>query len=158
MERWNKKNIPHKGWTCLGMEDYETDYQKCDMCGKEDIRYVHLMQHGKVETLFRVGCVCAAKMEDNYSGARKREDNFKNRAKRKANYLKRQWEQSCMNELIFYLRYKGKVVSLIKSKYHKNAYGIAYNNNIWWKAKSGPIDSFERAKELAFEIFDRPEY
>ena len=49
MLRWNKADIPHKGWEYIGMEDLGEDaypgdsipYEQCEMCGKEKIRYVH---------------------------------------------------------------------------------------------------------------------
>ena len=50
--RWDKPNIPHRGWEYIGMEDLGEDvypgdpipYEQCEMCGKEKIRYVHLRQ------------------------------------------------------------------------------------------------------------------
>lgn len=43
MLRWNKADIPHKGWEYIGMEDLGEDvypgdpipYEQCEMCGKE---------------------------------------------------------------------------------------------------------------------------
>ena len=48
--RWDKKDIPHKGWIEIGMEDLgeeaefgdEIQYEQCEMCGNEKIRYVHI--------------------------------------------------------------------------------------------------------------------
>ena len=40
--RWDKKDIPHKGWTEIGMEDFggrsrnfgeDIEYERCEMCG-----------------------------------------------------------------------------------------------------------------------------
>ena len=39
--RWDKKDIPHKGWVEIGMEDLgevaefgdEIQYEQCEMCG-----------------------------------------------------------------------------------------------------------------------------
>ena len=44
--RWDKPNIPHRGWEYIGMEDLGEDvypgdpipYEQCEMCGKEKIR------------------------------------------------------------------------------------------------------------------------
>lgn len=41
--RWDKKDIPHKGWIETGMEDLgeeaefgdEIQYEQCEMCGNE---------------------------------------------------------------------------------------------------------------------------
>ena len=48
MIRWNKADIPHKGWKYIGIEDLGEDvypgeeirYEQCEMCGNEKIRYV----------------------------------------------------------------------------------------------------------------------
>lgn len=50
MARWNKKDIPHKGWKYIGIEDLGEDvypgeeirYEQCEMCGNEKIRDVIL--------------------------------------------------------------------------------------------------------------------
>ena len=56
--RWDKKDIPHKGWIEIGMEDLgeeaefgeEIQYEQCEMCGNEKIRYVHIMKHPEIQT------------------------------------------------------------------------------------------------------------
>ena len=67
MNYWNKENIPHKGWRNIGCEDLEEATHVCDMCGKEEIRYVHTMYHPEAEDYFKVGCVCAEKMTNDYN-------------------------------------------------------------------------------------------
>lgn len=67
MNYWNRKEIPHKGWTNIGYEDLEEATHVCDMCGKEEIRYVHTMYHPEAEDYFKVGCVCAEKMTNDYN-------------------------------------------------------------------------------------------
>jgi hypothetical protein len=52
---WNKPDIPHKGWTCSDVFDVrandeppdEVNYETCEMCGNERIRFVHLMRHSE---------------------------------------------------------------------------------------------------------------
>jgi len=87
MSRWDQKGLPHKGWSCVGMEDREAPDYQCEMCGKEEIRYVHFMEHPEVEGSLEVGCVCAEKMEDEYgsdrSKAKRREAKLKNAASRR---------------------------------------------------------------------------
>ena len=75
--RWDKKDIPHKGWIEIGMEDLgeeaefgdEIQYEQCEMCGNEKIRYVHIMKH--LEFL----------------------GELRNRVQRKKNFMKREWRQ-----------------------------------------------------------------
>ncbi len=66
MNYWNRKDVPHKGWLNMGSEDLEEAAHVCDMCGKEEIRYVHTMYHSEMEDYFNVGCVCAEKMTNDY--------------------------------------------------------------------------------------------
>lgn len=84
---WDNKGMPHKGWSCSGMEDLGAPDGQCEMCGKEEIRYVHFMQHSEVKGTISVGCVCAEKMEEEYgndrSAARQREAKLKNAAGRR---------------------------------------------------------------------------
>ena len=46
MNLWDQPNIPHKGWSYVGIVDLgeecsydeEVEYEQCQMCGKERIR------------------------------------------------------------------------------------------------------------------------
>ena len=61
--RWDKAEIPHKGWQYIGVEDLGEhaeaggliDYEQCEMCGNERIRYVHLLEHPDYNGEIRVG-------------------------------------------------------------------------------------------------------
>ena len=100
--QWDQPGIPHKGWKCIDVIDVrgggesadEADYATCEMCGNERIRYVHIMEHADVENRFNVGCVCAEKMADDYTGPRVRETRLRNRSARRTRWLQRQWRVS----------------------------------------------------------------
>ena len=55
MARWDRPEIPHKGWNYVGIEDLGEDalpgeeipYEQCEMCGNEKIRYVHILTDRK---------------------------------------------------------------------------------------------------------------
>ena len=65
MNLWDVKGVPHSGWKCEGVIDVgdgasssdEIDYEQCEMCGNEKIRYVHIMKHDNYFKELRVGCV-----------------------------------------------------------------------------------------------------
>ena len=84
MVRWNKRDIPHKGWKYIGIEDIGEDlypwekirYEQCEMCGKEKIRYVHILSHPEFDGELRVGCDCALKMIDSYVDPRENERDY----------------------------------------------------------------------------------
>lgn len=112
--RWDKKGIPHKGWTEIGIEDLgeevdfgeEIRYERCEMCGNEKIRYVHIMTHPEYRGELRVGCDCACKMTDDYENPEARERDLKNRVQRKKNFMKKEWRQ-VVRSGNFTLKYKG---------------------------------------------------
>ncbi|WP_262518442.1 hypothetical protein [Agrobacterium tumefaciens] len=43
--KWSSPGIPHKGWTCVGIDDLEAPSQECEMCESVDVRYIHYMEH-----------------------------------------------------------------------------------------------------------------
>jgi len=98
---WDKPGFPHKGWSCIGVDDLGRAEGSCGMCGKEEVRYLHHMEHSNFEDTLSVGCVCAEKLEDDYvsldgkSKAKKRESSLKNAASRRTRWLTlRGWKKS----------------------------------------------------------------
>ncbi|MBY0462084.1 MAG: hypothetical protein K2Q34_02765 [Alphaproteobacteria bacterium] len=58
--KWKDESTPKRNWTCIEVFDREgTD--TCQMCEREEVRYVHVMQHGGLT--LDVGCICAAYMD-----------------------------------------------------------------------------------------------
>lgn len=72
MARWEREGIPQKGWKEIGVEDLResleygnpVEYEQCEMCEQEKIRYVHILQHPNFSGELRVGCICAEHMTD----------------------------------------------------------------------------------------------
>jgi hypothetical protein len=99
---WNQQGIPHRGWTLEdvfdvredGQDEWETNYETCMMCGKEQIRFVHIVSHPEIEEDFRVGCQCASKMTGDYVNPELRERELRNRANRRINWAKKEWKIS----------------------------------------------------------------
>lgn len=92
--KWGQPGIPHKGWTCAGIEGLEEPSAICEMCETQEIRYVHYMEHPDYPGQLGVGCVCAGHMEQDYEGARRREQSLKANGKRRARWLERTWRRS----------------------------------------------------------------
>lgn len=106
---WKREDVPHSGWSCVGVEDLGEPAGICEMCGYQIIRYVHQMEHPNYRSL-AVGCVCAGRMEGDVAQAKRREAEFKNKQTRRVNFFKRTWKQSRKgNE---YLKIDGHVVVL----------------------------------------------
>ena len=93
--RWSERGLPHTGWACVGVEDLGEPSAICEMCDRQEIRYVYSMQHSDVPNrTLEVGCVCAEKMEGDYKYPQQREKMLKNAAQRKKKWLSRQWRTS----------------------------------------------------------------
>ena len=94
---WNIEGLPHKGWiyeTIIDLKEDREDYETCMMCGREELRYVHILSHDKVSDTYRVGCVCAEKMTDDYVNPKERQRRAEKRANRKEKWKYKDWKQS----------------------------------------------------------------
>jgi hypothetical protein len=92
--KWSTPGVPHKGWSCVSVEDREAPDAICEMCEVQEIRYVHHMEHPDYAETLAVGCVCAERMEDDYEAPRRRERHLRNAAQRRTRWLGRKWKTS----------------------------------------------------------------
>lgn len=158
--RWDKSGVPHKGWRYIGVEDLgeyvepgeQINYEVCEMCGNERIRYVHLLEHPDYHGEIRVGCVCASKMIDDYVDPKESERKLKNRVNRKLNFMKQEWrfKSSTGN---YTLRYKGNNITIMKSKHGPN-WGVIFKGKYLWDYNGKRIKDLDTAKIVAFNLFD----
>lgn len=120
---WDTPGVPHKGWRCVDSEDVRSDgqsvedtsYETCEMCGQEQIRYVHLMEHDDYPVPLRVGCICAGKMTEDYGGTKRREARLRNRATRKTRWLRRKWK--CSQKGNPYLNVQGHNLTVFRDRF-----------------------------------------
>lgn len=117
---WGNENVPHSGWICVDIQDLGMPSIKCEMCGKNIIRYVHYMEHKDYPNILKVGCVCAGKMEGNIEAAKYRERQLKSNDY----YLvdNRQWKKSIKGN--DYMKYDEHVVVIYQTKDNKWRYSI----------------------------------
>lgn len=92
--KWSIPGVPHRGWTCVDMEDLGEPAQVCEMCESSHVRFVHFMSHQRYPAVLKVGCVCAGHMEENYAAAQGRDSRMQSRAARRARWLTRRWRTS----------------------------------------------------------------
>lgn len=98
--KWSMPGVPHKGWTCIDIEDLGAPDAVCEMCERQDIRYVHAMEHPDYPETLHCGCICAGRMEENVERARRREASMKNSARRRAVWPNRKaWRRSRQGNL-----------------------------------------------------------
>jgi hypothetical protein len=128
MTLWNKPGIPHKGWSFLYCDDLLSPDHVCDMCGKEEIRYVHIMEHKETGMMLKVGCVCAGHMMSDYALAKENEKEFKNKLARRETFMKKAWlsqKGRSISELKRYsIEYKKDTMYVSVSKYDPNYISI----------------------------------
>lgn len=93
--------VPHKGWTLSDVVDLQFDegrslgeYDECEFCGQEQIRYVHMLTHSDYVGEMRVGCVCAEHLTADYVNPKRREGELRNRAARREKWTHRAWKLS----------------------------------------------------------------
>ncbi len=148
---WKQSNIPHKGWHLIdvidiredGQSEHETDYEACMMCGNERIRYVHIVEHQEVNEEFRVGCVCAQNMTNDYFNPERREKELRNRANRRKNWSNKKWKLSQKGN--FYLKIENHLLVIFKDKL-SGKYKVIIDNTTGNKL----FDNLEKAKIASF--------
>lgn len=52
--KWSVAGVPHRGWTCVDIEDLGEPSIDCEMCESQTIRYVHHMSHDDYSDILQV--------------------------------------------------------------------------------------------------------
>lgn len=91
--KWAQPGIPHKGWDWHGVHDLgeHAPTQECEMCERQQIRFVHTLAHPDYPDILECGCVCAGYMTDDPAGATRREAVVRYRAKRRSSWTASGW-------------------------------------------------------------------
>ena len=147
---WKRDDVPHTGWTCIGVTDLGEPCGICEMCGYQIIRYVHHMVHPHYRQL-NVGCICAGKMEGDVEAAKKREQEFKNKQSRRENFLNRKWKESRNGNA--YAKIKEHLVVLYRIK-NSSKWKYSLDNEFCVEV----FESREAAVDAAFEALDKVIY
>ena len=92
--KWSVPGVPHRGWSCVDIEDLGAPEQTCEMCESQTIRFVHHMEHPKYPGILVVGCICAGHMEGDLVAAQGREAAMRSRAGKRSRWLSRKWKTS----------------------------------------------------------------
>jgi hypothetical protein len=92
--KWSQPGVPHRGWSCVDIEDLGEPQMICEMCESQTIRYVHHMEHPHFAGVLGVGCVCAGHLEGDLTAAQKREASMQSRAGKRKRWISRRWRIS----------------------------------------------------------------
>ena len=141
MRIWGLAGAPRSGWFYGTVEDLGDPSGICEMCNKEQIRYMHVLEHFKHPTL-RVGCICAEKMTEDRTGPRTRENKVKSKAARKKKWLTRKWKTSVAGN--DFLNTDGKNVVI----YQKDGrwgfkVGDTFSSEFYPTSESAKLEAFE---------------
>ena len=155
-----ESDFPQSGWQCCSMADLGKPDQVCEMCGKERVRHVHVMEHAEYSKKLRVGSVCAQKMEKYGIDPKLCEARMKSRIQRLSSFLRLDWDISQNGN--WTMSYNGVRITIMQSQFRGDRFGVALNGDFTWKYKSQNICSVAEAKVIAFDlvdgrISDRPE-
>lgn len=112
--KWSQLGVPHKGWTCVGFEDLGQPDLICEMCERQEIRYVHYMEHPDYPESLSCGCICAGHMEEDLVAAQKRETRAQSAMQRRGRWLGRKgWRRSAKGNI--YIRIDGYHITVFRS-------------------------------------------
>ena len=145
---WNDPNVPKKGWVCIDVIDLGAPFGECGMCGKEDIRYVHIMRHEQHQSIGS-GCVCAGNMESDANASKERENTLKNKINRYATFVNLDLKISKKGNP--YTKYKDTVITFMEQENKDKQVTWTFVENGEF---SGNHKSLEEAKRAAFEKVD----
>lgn len=144
--KWSVSGVPHRGWSCIDIEDLGSPEAVCEMCERQDIRYVHAMQHPNYPETLHCGCICAGHMEEDVERARRREASMKNAARRRAAWPDRKaWRQSRQGNLV--ISDQGYHVTIFERA--DGWHGVIQRSATGYKRFSRRVYSSQRAAQLA---------
>ncbi|HEY3369658.1 MAG TPA: hypothetical protein VGK10_02345 [Prolixibacteraceae bacterium] len=149
---WKQYGVPHKGWTLenvidvreYGQSEEDTCYESCMMCGNERIRYVHIVTHDEVAEEYRVGCICAEKMTNDYVNPIRIENELRNRANRRKNWQNREWKISKNGNR--YINFEEHLLLIYKDK-SSGKYKVKIGDRFGAKT----FDTLSQAKNAVFD-------
>ena len=152
---WAKPGVPQTGWRCVDVYDVrgdgatanEAEYATCEMCERERIRFVHILEHDTFRDQLRVGRICAQNLSEDYINPRIKEAALKSKAKRKENWLARRWQVSTSGN--DYIKIDKRILVVFPDKNRSGMW--KYKIDSQFSKKSYP--SSNSAKMALFEEF-----
>lgn len=77
--RWDRRGMPHRGWSYLRCVDHGRPDFQCQACGNEHVRYEHVLSHAAVGEL-STGVQCAGHLTGDTMAAHEHEGAFRRAA------------------------------------------------------------------------------
>ncbi|GMR20329.1 MAG: hypothetical protein BMS9Abin36_0924 [Gammaproteobacteria bacterium] len=150
--KWSQAGVPHKGWSCIDIEDLEEPSEVCEMCESQEIRYVHYMTHPEYPHVLGVGCICSGHMEGDLVSAKTRDAKMQSRAQKRKRWLTRAWKISAKGN--DYIKADGYVVTVYPKGKNWGA-TIAAEVGSYVKHSRLQYRTPEQAKLAAFDVITK---
>lgn len=148
----------NNGWKLQDVIDLQDsglfygEYESCEYCHHEQIRFVHILHHPNHPNPLRVGCICAERLTNDSITPKKREQALRKRAERRKRWLKRNWIWSQKGNL--YLAFTDR------ETHEKHCVGIMPREDyykVWIDEDRGTLQypTQELAQLKIFEVLER---
>jgi hypothetical protein len=142
---WDNLSFPKIDWKHVDVidvaeSDPDAPLHTCEACGREDVRYVHQLEHNLWDNI-EVGCVCPGKLTGDIEEAKRLEKEAKNRTSRRERWLKRDWKISRNGNLYLQFR-RGDVryhIVIFKSKYGQWNFRATVEKPSYWVDDPSPF-------------------
>jgi hypothetical protein len=138
---WETPGFPHRGWECTGVVDLnpdelpadEVEYETCEACGQHPIRFVHTVEHDDWDDPVEVGCICSARLTEDYVTPYRRERELKNEASRRQRAARKARERLAAREACR---------ALARSTWDRRPWRASAKGNLWLKVDGLPVVVF----------------
>ena len=138
-------------WFPLDIIDLDAKVETCQSCGKEHVRFIHVLGHDKHPNL-RVGFRCAQKLCGDTVGPTERENKLRAKSSRRAKWLLREWKITKKGGHI--LELEPHTILVFESKFKLGTYSFFINHVTSKKY----YPSKNEAKLAAFEAFENGQW
>ena len=147
---------PLENWYCVYVNDFGDDSFKCELCGCNQVRYIHIMAHKEYEKTICVGCICAGIMEGDILAAKERDEKAKRRSQRKSHYLKKKWSET--DEDVWAVKYKKRTIRISRNYFYgREFFKIDMDGEQYQWKDNRRMTSFLTAQHYVFDIVEMEE-
>lgn len=150
MPNYDKKLIPHRGWSCINPEGLDTGElsHQCEMCGTH-IRYLYRMTHPEYSGILTVGSECTLNISVDYQDIQQRRLARTRRQNKLRNFMNKGWSQATGVTIEMQVReYKSHQV-YIYQRFGNWRFQIEYKIYPWC------FNSADAAKQGAFNYLEK---
>jgi hypothetical protein len=146
----NNPEVPQEDWRCMEVADILEQHtgkrdMLCEMCGKETIRFVHIMEHDNFDEVLGVCISCAEAMTGDTVNPRQVEDKVRRKSGARDRWLAGHW----------YLSVRDNWVTVVDGV-NMGVFPVKFQNGQWScrigeKFFKGMYPSVDEAKYALFE-------